>query len=259
MIFAEDVCKKLKNTAISVQVYDLIDSTNAEAKRLVLGGVRKPRLLVAREQSAGRGRLGRQFLSRREQGLFFSLLYFTQEALADAVSVTTAAATVTALAIERATGASMRIKWVNDIYNECGKVCGILAETLPVDGGFAVVVGIGINVGKDDFPPELQGIASSIGDVDGKEAGLVAEIADELLAHGEHPTDRSYMQAYRERFLLAGAEVNLLVGGEVIDSGIVLGVTDDGGLILKNRDGEIKMVHSGEVSVRKREKLGIRS
>jgi len=233
--------------------YDCIGSTNAEAKAYASNtNSRQPVLFVAREQSAGRGRLGRSFYSRLSGGIYMSLLYFTQSTLSDAVSVTTAAAVFTAEAIERATGRKMKIKWVNDIYNDNGKVAGILTETVKVGNSTAVVVGIGINTGKDDFPQELLGIASSIGEIDEEgRRNIVRAISGALLGHAEDPLDRGYMTGYRERFMLEGMEVDLLRAGEIIARGKVKGVTDDGGLIfLASGESEPEIIHSGEVSIR---------
>ena len=134
--------KEIVEESIEVVLLDVVDSTNSLAKRRAgeLAAVcdLAPRLFVAREQSAGRGRMGRRFSSRAGAGIFMSILYFTDKPLVDAVSVTTAAAAVVAEEIERLTGESMKIKWVNDIYSDKGKVCGILAETVTVqnsDGG----------------------------------------------------------------------------------------------------------------------------
>ncbi|MBE6619722.1 MAG: biotin--[acetyl-CoA-carboxylase] ligase, partial [Ruminococcaceae bacterium] len=144
-----------------------------------------------------------------------------------------------------------KIKWVNDIYNDRGKVAGILAEAVSVGERTAVIVGIGINTGASDFPEEIQSIASSIGDLDGQENLLIAKITDGLLTCAENPTDRSYMTAYRERFMLAGKTVDLIVGGDKTGRGRVVGVDDNGGLLLlPNGEREIITVQSGEVSVR---------
>ena len=247
----------LMNGFAETIVFDKIDSTNTEAKRLAVTcakeGKFSPVLILAREQSAGRGRMGRSFLSRGDGGIFMSLLYFTDKRLSDAVSVTTAAAAIVAYEIESVTGRPMSIKWVNDIYNEKGKVCGILAETLPVkDDLIAVIVGIGINTGEEAFPEELQNIAASIGYIDGKEGLLISKISKRLLLHANHPEDRGYMSEYRARFMLDGVNVDLFRGGELISSGRVIGVDDDGGLLLLP-DGESSpiTVSSGEVSVRK--------
>ena len=181
-----------------------------------------------------------------------SLLYFTSSSLSDAVSVTTAAAVFVAEATERATGRKMNIKWVNDVYNDHGKVAGILTETVKVGDETAVIVGIGINTGKDDFPEELCGIASSIGEVDEESRReIILAISNALLDHAKDPLDREYMTGYRERFMLEGKEVDLLRAGEIVARGKVQGVTDDGGLIfLPFGESEPEIIHTGEISVR---------
>lgn len=249
--------EQLVHRELEVEIFDEIDSTNAEAKRRALmhGATEKmsPMLLIARSQTAGRGRMGRSFHSPEGGGIFMSLLYFTDKPLLDAVSVTTAAAAIVAEEIERVTSAQMKIKWVNDVYNDRGKVSGILVETVPVSEKIrAMIVGIGINTGEDDFPTELSGIASSIGDIRGRENALVAAIAEGLLAHADSPTDKGYMEEYRKRFMLLGERVSLLSCGEKLDEGVVVGVDDDGGLIyIPDGKNEKVTVRTGEVSVRK--------
>ena len=235
---------------IKVIEYECVGSTNAEAKEYAARAEAfEPILFVAREQSAGRGRLGRSFLSRKGRGIYMSLLYFTENALIDAVSVTTRAAVVVARAIEDITGKPMKIKWVNDIYNSRGKVSGILAESLLVGERRAVIVGIGINIGEDDFPPELASIASSIGDISEEQRqDMILRIAEGLL-YGESDV----MDEYRKRFMLCGERVELFSAGESLGCGTVLGVSDDGGLIfLRDGNTNAEIIRTGEVSVRKK-------
>ncbi|MBQ8410004.1 MAG: biotin--[Clostridia bacterium] len=255
MISAESIQKYIHNKELTVKVFGQIDSTNAEARRYAAAAESfSPVLFVAEEQSAGRGRLGRSFLSRAACGIYMSLLYFTDHGLADAVNVTTAAAVAVAAAIESVTGNPMKIKWVNDVYNESGKVCGILAETLPVEGRIAIIVGVGINTGDISFPEELQGIASTVGDLHGEDARLIAEVTNGLMSYAADPSDRSYMQGYRARFMLTDAYVDLLRAGERIACGRVLGVDEDGGLLfLPDGEDAPQTVRSGEVSVRKKQ------
>ena len=236
---------------IKVIEYECIGSTNAEAKKYAAEAESfEPVLFLAREQSAGRGRLGRSFLSRRGRGIYMSLLYFTDDALTDAVLVTTRAAAVVADAIEKVTGVPAKIKWVNDIYNSRGKVAGILAESVFCGEKRAVIVGIGINIGEDDFPPELASIASSIGCVSEKQREkIICLITRGLL----EPESVDHMDEYRRRFMLWGERVELFSAGESLGCGIVLGVDDNGGLILL-REGktDAEIIRTGEVSVRKR-------
>ena len=255
----ERILKELLGDGIAFSVRTLVDSTNSEAKRMAVSlaeeGRFDPVLITANEQSAGRGRMGRSFLSRADRGIYMSLLYFTDKALPSVVSVTTATAAIVAEEIERFSGNPMRIKWVNDIYNDRGKVSGILVETLRVGERIAVVVGIGINIGEDDFPEELRGIASAIGEIGGKEEMLISGIAKRLLDHAASPESKEYMAAYRKRFMLEGESVDLFRGGEPMGSGRVVGVDDDGGLLfIPDGESEMISVHSGEVSIRKAKK-----
>lgn len=255
MISEQAIRSHLKHEKLNIRIFDVIDSTNSEAKRMAkeCADGFSPTLLVAKEQTAGRGRLGRSFVSRRDGGIFMTLLYIANAPLESAVSITTAAAAVVAQAIESVTGRDMKIKWVNDIYDGQGKVCGILAETASVGSRLAVIVGIGINTGISDFPEELKGVASSIGELDGQEGLLIAKITDGLLACAERPNDRSYMTAYRERFMLTDKSVDLIVGGERTGSGRVVGVDDNGGLLLLlDGQNDVTVIRSGEVSVREK-------
>ena len=253
MVSRQAIISHIKHEKLNIRLFDVIDSTNSEAKRIAKENAEglAPTLIVAQGQTAGRGRMGRSFVSHRGDGIFMTLLYLSDEPMSDAVSITTAAAAVVAQAIESVAGRDMKIKWVNDIYDERGKVCGILAETVSVGSRLAIIVGVGINTGVPDFPEELEGIASSIGEIDGKEGILIAKITDGLLLCAENTKDRSYMQAYRERFMLAGKAVDLLQGGERTGGGRVVGVDDNGGLLILP-DGQdcVTVIQSGEVSVR---------
>lgn len=234
---------------IDVRAYESIDSTNSEAKRYALEATeRTPVLFVAKEQSAGRGRVGRSFVSRKNRGIYMTLLYFA-DAIEDTVSVTTHAAVATASAIEEVTGKAMKIKWVNDIFDEHGKVSGILVEGEMTKLGYAVAVGIGINIGESDFPDEIKDIASSLGDIGAPEGSLISLIARKLLAYAKNPVDKSFMVEYRARFMLAGKRVVLSMadGGE--KHGKVVGVDDEGGLIIDAGGGR-EVIKSGSVSVR---------
>ena len=232
--------------------FDSIDSTNTEAKRYISRvSDFTPALFIANSQTAGRGRIGRSFFCRKGCGIYMSLLYFSSAPICDIVSITTSAAVAVAVSIEKLVGREMKIKWVNDVYSSDGKVCGILVETQKLDEVTAVIVGIGINTGNCDFPPELKNIASSIGDISGKEASLVDDIVKKLLIQAQAPLDRSYMTEYRKRFAWLGADVDLLSNGETVASGKVLGIDDDGGLIfLPHGEAQAKTVTSGEISLK---------
>ena len=242
----------LKSEELNIEVLESIDSTNSYAKRYAAEACdRTPSLFVALEQSAGRGRVGRSFISRRDRGIYMTLLYFADD-ISDTVRVTTSAAVAVALSIEEITGKKMKIKWVNDIFDEYGKVSGILVEGVPCEIGYAVVIGVGINVGEGEFPEELIGIASSIGEIGSDRGRLISQIADRLLDIAKNPADTSYMEDYRARFMLRGKQVELIGVDGGARLGRVLGVEDDGGLIIEG-DGGREVIRSGSVSVRIKE------
>ena len=110
--------------------YATVDSTNTEAKRLLNAGYRGNFLVVADEQTAGRGRQGKQFYSPRSTGIYMTVVVHHGRRLQDAVSVTTAAGVAVCRAIEELTDKLPQIKWVNDVYIDDKKICGILTEAV---------------------------------------------------------------------------------------------------------------------------------
>ena len=248
-----DLEKSLKDLGIELKSFSVTDSTNNEAKKYSINASdHHPVLFLAEEQSGGRGRLGRSFSSRKG-GIYMSLLFFTDLKLSDIVSVTTAAAVAVAASIESVTGNGMKIKWVNDIYSSEGKVSGILTESVSSNGRSAIIVGIGINVGKPDFPEDLKSIAASVGEIGDKKNGLIVNIASKLIAFFSSPHDRSYMAEYRKRAMFLGEQVDLFSAGELTFSGKMLNIDDDGGLIfLPDGKSDSVVIRTGEISVRKK-------
>ena len=250
--FVDALKNKLSGLNIAVVSFDTTDSTNTRAKAYAADAadLEAPVLFIAKEQSAGRGRLGRDFLSLADSGIYMTLLYFTREELCRAVTVTTAVAVAAANAINAISADAVGIKWVNDIYSQKGKVAGILVESVPVKDGRAVAVGIGINVGKVEFPLEIRDIAASLEPLNADEkAELAARICRDVLAHAQGVENRDYMSDYRKLFILQNKTVDIYVSGEHKLRGVVEGVDDDGGLIVSH-DGHISVLSSGEITVR---------
>lgn len=150
---------------LELKVFNSIDSTNNEAKRMTADGFRGNALIVANEQTKGRGRLGRSFYSPKNTGIYMSFLFSTNAKLSGAVLVTTAAAVAVVRAIESLTNIRPMIKWVNDIYIGNKKVCGILTEAVTdVETGSmqSIIIGIGVNISTEDFPDDIAHTATSL-------------------------------------------------------------------------------------------------
>ena len=225
-----------------VQALDTVDSTNLRLKEAARAGrVSPPFLLAAERQTAGRGRLGRRFVSPAG-GLYMSLLLPWKPGR-DPGALTLLSAVAVCRAIEEETGLQPRIKWVNDIFVENRKVCGILAEA----GEGWAVAGIGVNLlsPPGGFPPEA-GAAGAL-DVPADKNRLAGRIAARIFSGTARPDPEGVLAAYRERMFLTGKTVRYTEKGAE-KTALVLGVSDDGGLLVREDGGE-KVLRSGEVTV----------
>lgn len=228
---------------LGMEVLSLVDSTNGQLKQRARSGqVQAPFLLMARAQSAGRGRLGRAFVSPADSGLYMSLLARPPQGT-DPGRITLLAAVAVCRAIEELTSLCPKIKWVNDLFVGGRKVCGILAEGV----GEQVVIGIGVNLRTPPggFPPEA-GVAGAL-DVPLAPEQLAGRIAAHLLDDLADPCHPRIVEAYRARMPLTGQWVVYQQDG-IQKSGRVLGVAQDGGLMVEGEDGQ-RVLRCGEVSL----------
>jgi len=258
VLSAEGIEKYLKNKKLSLQVYKSVSSTNTVLKGLAADGAREGLVLLAEEQTQGRGRLGRDFYSPPGTGIYMSLLLRPEISAAEATRFTACAAVSVARAIEELAGIPAEIKWVNDVLVKGKKVCGILTEA-SVDCESAminyVVVGIGVNacVPADNFPEELRKVAGAVfsGErIPELRCRIAAAILDNLMAYYEHPEDKSYYEEYKRRSLVLGRPINILAPGKAPVPARVLELEPDFALRVQCEDGSIKRVNSGEVSIR---------
>ena len=234
---------------------DETESTNAYLKKLARSGAKEGTVVFADRQTAGRGRLGRSFYSL-DGGLYMSVLLRPENGCFDVLSITAAAAVAVVRAIERLTDKKCLIKWVNDIYTDGKKVCGILAEGSVLPDGklnFAVV-GIGINICDPvgGFPDNIKDIATSLFGCekmpDGFKKSLLNAVFDEFSLLYENLSDKVFMNFYRDRSLILGREIFYIENG-VKKYGVAVDTDDFGRLIVKGDNGLIT-IGSGEVSVR---------
>ncbi len=256
ILSAEKIREKLKSEykEIGISVFECIDSTNDEAKRQWKKIKTAPAIFVSDKQTAGRGRRGRSFYSPEGTGIYMSLLLQPESGLEDAVHITTATAVVVAKALKQYLGAEVGIKWVNDLYFKNKKVCGILTEAVmeanPAETP-AVVVGIGINLSTEVFPEELQGIAGGFGvEADAVERNeLVASIVNGLLDFAKDLKDCSFVDEYREMSVVLGKEIRYNEGDALIRAR-ALDIDSEGGLMVELADGSVKVLKTGEITVR---------
>ena len=237
--------------------YEEVDSTNEEVKRLWAEGAGHGTLVWAQSQSAGKGRRGRAWISPPGSSIFMSLLLKPDFAVEKASMVTLVTALAVRNGIRRVCGISAGIKWPNDIVADGKKLCGILTELeLAGNGIGCLVIGIGINVFQQEFPQELRDRATSIkesgGDVPSREA-LICAVMEAFEDYYEIFVQDGNLKRLQSLYnlCLVNRDRDVMVldpkGGF---AGTALGIEENGALLVKTRDGLIKAVDSGEVSVR---------
>jgi BirA family biotin operon repressor/biotin-[acetyl-CoA-carboxylase] ligase len=234
--------------------FDSLPSTNIEAARRALEGAPEGLCVVAGEQTAGRGRRQRQWVSPKDAGLYFSIILrprFEQSgwpllALMTAIAVHDALLDVCSLETD--------IKWPNDILVNEKKLCGILAETVETSQGRAVVVGIGINLTSKSFSPDLNGIASSVEAATGKSPDVEVVLEAlvrilitnyQLLGHRGGPEVIVGEWCARSSYA-TGKRIRVSENSENF-SGTTRGLEPDGALRVETDDGEIRIVRAGDV------------
>lgn len=228
-----------------VFVFEKVDSTNTVALDLVLKGQNTPFVLLSERQTAGRGRRGRSFFS--EGGLYMTAVFPSENLPENAVGLTSMVSVATARAIEKQTGIKVGIKWVNDLYYEGRKICGILCEAVrDKESGLLthVIIGIGINTNVKEFPEDLRGVAANLSKKVDRNR-LAAEIMNCLF---DIISDNSYIDEYKTRSILIGKEITYEENGKVLNA-LVIDIDGEGGLVIKTED-RTETLTSGEITLR---------
>lgn len=259
VLSADEIKRYLKSPDLSgsIIIYDSVDSTNNAAKRYAAensGSKLLDRVFIAKEQTAGKGRLGRSFYSPTKTGLYISFLLRPRIMTESAVMLTTAASVAVCEAILAVNGIETEIKWVNDVYFRGKKICGILTEAVSdIESGSieSVVIGIGVNISTTDFPDDLGKAAGSLGSTDGDiRSRLAAEIINQIekIVCGEilERGDYGYIKKYKERSMVLGKDIRIVNTNE---NAHVIDIDERGGLVVQTETG-IRTISTGEISIR---------
>ncbi len=248
---------------INILTFDSLDSTNTEALKQARQGANEGLCIVARQQTAGRGRHGRTWVSEKDAGLYFSIV-LRPKLDTKYVSLITLMAGVAVHDTLREIGLNSDIKWVNDILVDEKKIGGILAETTDTPVGLAVIVGIGINVKSANFPPEIADTATSIWVASGSrvteprvrnatDAGVVlTETLTKYLTYFYDILQTENGPAvindeWRKRSsYYSGKPVRVVLENETFE-GITDGLEPNGALRVRKADGSIAVVQAGDI------------
>lgn len=262
---------KAQGKDCTVYAFEEIDSTNLEAKRKTADSELNRVLFVAGRQTAGRGRMGRSFVSPANSGIYFSLVYRPKGGVKNPAFLTAAAAIAVKNAIKDLYKEDCQIKWVNDVFLNGKKICGILTEGVTNFETGAIdtaIVGIGINVRNCNFKDELADVAGSIEEIMAAQEKKIPKvsrneiaafvIAELLKIYDAYSADdktavKNAMDEYRKSSILTGlvVTVNPVAGLEgKVYKAKVLDITDEAELVVQTEDGNVKKLFSGEVSLK---------
>jgi len=238
--------------------YDSIGSTNTKAKELAESGQEHGTVIISEEQTTGRGRLGRNFISPKYKGIWMSIILRPNIITENVAQITLIGAAAVQKAIMKM-GIETKIKWPNDIVLNSKKICGILTEMSgEINHINYLIMGMGINVNLDgeDIPLDLKERATSIKLECGRfmeRKILLANILNIFeklyIEFVQNDNIKETIEICRKNSMLIGKEIQLVNRGKVTTAKAI-DISDNGELIIENNQGAIEHIVSGEVSIR---------
>lgn len=258
-IAEEEVASRLKTKRMgkTIRYFSVIDSTNNYAKRIGEDGAPDGTLVIADEQTAGKGRSGRRWVTPSGQAIAFTLLLRPALPPSRISMVTLVMGLAVCRAIRRLYDLPVGIKWPNDVVIDGKKICGILTEmSAEIDGVHYIVIGVGINANLTSFPEEIRDVATSVAlqlGHDVSRAEIIAEVMkqfEDFYEGFEQDGDLTKLIGeYNSDLLNRNNKVRVLdPKGEY--EGTALGIDRLGQLLVRRQDGSVAEVYAGEVSVR---------
>lgn len=263
VLHADDILSRLENVKVvgrDIRVFKETTSTNDVVEKLARDGAKEGVVVFAETQTKGRGRLGRQWISPKGKGLWFSILLRPTLPPQSVTRVTIASATAVARAIRKQTGLAAQIKWPNDILFGEKKAVGILTElNAEVDKIKYVILGVGVdvNLAAEDLPPALKPIATSLR-IEAGESFSRAALAAEILKQLDYDYRRIMTGDFDEvadewvsRCSTIGRQICIQMGAETV-LGRAEALDSDGALLLRTPHGRLERIMGGDVTVLKR-------
>ena len=243
-----------------LKILPSVHSTNQYLKELDNSLIENGFVVIANEQMKGRGRRGREFVSARDEGIYLSILLKFNGHRQDIRLLTICTAVAVSKAIEKISDLNAQIKWVNDIYCNGKKICGILTEAV-LSGELqeldTVIIGIGINTGNVPF--EIKEFATSIRAENGMRGIrnlLIAELLNQfeacLLDYTENDKANEIIDYYESKLFIKGQSV-IIANNEREYNALVLGIDSSGSLIVENEQGQTEHITTGEIKLKRRQ------
>lgn len=253
-----------------IKIYKSIDSTNNQAKRLIMEGSSYGTILLAEHQTSGKGRRGKSFASPQGHNIYVSFILKPMVDVRDSLLITVAASVAVSRALEQigeVTNQNIKpmIKWVNDVYVDNKKVCGILTEAVSdIESGQiqSLILGIGVNINGDinQYPKEIRDVVGTVAIPPGKRNLFVAILIDQVeqiqkeildFSSGSrgNQSEPAFIKYYKDKSLILGKEIyiikeNIKLKARAID------INNRGELSVEYKNGSKEILSSGEISIR---------
>ena len=239
---------------VKIKYFETLPSTNAylkeKAEELEEGAV-----IIAGNQTAGRGRFTRKFYSPENSGIYMSILLKPNFAGFDATYITTLTAVAVGESVEELTNKKTQIKWVNDVLINGKKICGILTEGRidPETGKpIYIILGIGINafMPEGGFDEEIRDIAGAVFDWFDEDLKnrLTASVINKVFEYITFPK-QEILAKYKSRMSFLGSEIFVVKNNEKIPA-LALDIDDDFRLLVRYENGKEEYLSSGEISIK---------
>lgn len=246
--------RTLKISGLSNKIFAFpeIDSTNRYAKSIALKKNMHGAVVVSDSQTNGRGRLGRSFFSPPGSGIYMSIIVYPKQILCDPSLLTVIACVAVCKTIEKYVDDKVSIKWVNDIFMNGKKICGILTEagttTNSKIGYFVVGIGLNVSTPTEIFPGELQSIAGSLGLTGASRNNIIADIIYEFMKLCMISDNSQIINEYKSRSMVIGKKVSFINGKNILCA-TAIDINNQGNLLVKLEDGSVKTLKSGEITL----------
>ncbi len=246
----QNLLEQYKN--FDIRIFDILPSTNDFAKELInSNSFTNGTTIIANEQTSGRGRFARNFFSPANTGTYFSSILKISLPIQDVSLITLISATAVCKAITKLTDLEPKIKWINDIYLNGKKICGILVENVSDNTNLkskGIVVGIGININTKDFPKDIENKAGSIMCDKLSRNKLIAEVINNLFELSKNVYDKKIVEEYKSLSLVLNKEITYTKDNKTYTATAV-DINNSGNLVVKDDNNNMMVLESEEVSI----------
>ena len=236
-----------------IKVFDTLSSTNDFAKDLINSNkFQNGTTIIANSQTNGRGRFARNFYSPANTGIYFSTILEKSLPIKDVSLITIISAIAVCRAITRLTNFNPQIKWINDVYLNNKKICGILVENISDSTNLkskGIVAGIGINISTENFPKDIQDKAGSIMCNDLSRNKLIAEILNNLFDLSEDVYNKKIIEEYKSLSLVLNKEISYKKDNKTYTA-TAIDISDSGNLVVKDSNNNISLLDCCEISIK---------